>query len=150
MLRFEICRKVQVCIGTLHQAELPTVNASDIHTRARTRLLTEWQKRLSDSEMGRYCYSIVPSVSIEAWMASAVDERVFLVAMSRLASNHTSTRAHLLKINVVQDVLCQCAMGYDTNDHGLHCTLRKELHITPGAISSGRNMVALRLIFKYA
>jgi hypothetical protein len=47
-------------------------------------------------------------------MASTVDERVFLEAMSRLASNHTGTRAHLQRINVVQNALCQCAMGYDT------------------------------------
>jgi hypothetical protein len=65
-------------------------------------------------------------------MASTVDERVFLVAMSRLASNHTDTRAHLQRIYVVQDAFCQCAMGYDTIDHGLwecklHCTLRNEL-----------------------
>jgi hypothetical protein len=65
-------------------------------------------------------------------MASTVDERVFLVAMSRLASNHTGTRAQLERINVVQDAFCQCAMGYDTIDHGLwecgvHCALRNEL-----------------------
>jgi hypothetical protein len=38
-------------------------------------------------------------------MASTVDERVFLVAMSRLASNHTGTRAYLQRISVVQDAL---------------------------------------------
>jgi hypothetical protein len=59
-------------------------------------------------------------------MASTVDERVFLVAMTRLASNHTGTRTHLQRINVVQNALCQCPMGYDTIDHGLwecglHC-----------------------------
>jgi hypothetical protein len=48
-------------------------------------------------------------------MAPTVDERVFLVVMSRRQT-----------INVVQDALCQCAMGYDTIDHGLwecelHC-----------------------------
>jgi hypothetical protein len=52
-------------------------------------------------------------------MASAVEERVFLVAMSRLTSNHTGTRADLRRINVVEDALCQCAMGYDTIDYGL-------------------------------
>jgi hypothetical protein len=50
------------------------------------------------------------------------------VAMFRLASNHTCTRAHLQRINVVQDALRQCAMEYDTINHGLwecklHCTL---------------------------
>jgi hypothetical protein len=68
-------------------------------------------------------------------MASTVDERVFLAAMCRLASKHTATRAHLQRINVVQDALCQCAMGYDTIDLGLwecelHCTLRNELRAT--------------------
>jgi hypothetical protein len=52
-----------------------------------------------------YCYAIVPRVSIEAWVATTVDKRVFLVAMSRLMSNHTGTRAHLQRINVVQDAL---------------------------------------------
>jgi hypothetical protein len=66
----------------------------------------------NDSEMGRYCYSIVPRVSVEAYLASTVDERVFLVAMSRLTSNHTGTRAHLQRINVAQDALCQYAMGH--------------------------------------
>jgi hypothetical protein len=49
-----------------------------------------------------------------------------------LASNQTGTRAHLQRINFVQNALCQCAMGYDTIDHGLcecglHCTIRNEL-----------------------
>jgi hypothetical protein len=49
-------------------------------------------------------------------MASTVDERVFLVAMSSLASNHTGTRAHLQRINVVQDVL----IFENSKDLGLH------------------------------
>jgi hypothetical protein len=52
-------------------------------------------------------------------MVSTIDEKVFLEAMSRLASIHTGTQAHLQKINVVQDALCQCAIWYDTIDHGL-------------------------------
>jgi hypothetical protein len=44
-------------------------------------------------------------------MASTVDERVFLLAVFRLASNYTDTRAHLQRINVVQDALCQCAIA---------------------------------------
>jgi hypothetical protein len=53
-------------------------------------------------------------------MASTVDERVFLVAMCRLASNHTATWAHLQRINVVQDALCQCAMGYGNVSYIVH------------------------------
>jgi hypothetical protein len=148
------------------RAGLTTLNTPDIHTRARTRLLTEWQERWNNSEMGRYCSSIVPRVSIEAWMASTVDERVFLVVMCRLASNHTGTRSHLQRIYIVQDALCQCAMGYDTIHHGLwecelHCTLRNELQkkLRAAGIDHGkpirdilanRNMVALRLIFEYS
>jgi hypothetical protein len=101
------------------QAVLTTVNTPDIHTRARTRLLTGWQERWNDRKMGHYYYSILPRVSVEAWMASTVIKRVLLVAMSRLASNHIGTRVHLQKINVVQDAFRQYAMGYDTIDHGL-------------------------------
>jgi hypothetical protein len=140
------------------------VNTSDIHTCARTRLLTEWQERWNDSEMGRYCYSIVPRVSVEAWMASMVELRVFLVALSRLASKHTVTQAHLQRINVVQDA--QCALGYDTINHelwecGLDSALRNELQETLRAagfdhgrskrdVLGMRNMVAVRLIFEHS
>jgi hypothetical protein len=64
-------------------------------------------------------------------MTSRVDERVFLVAMSWLASNHTGTRADLQRTNVVQDAFFQCAMGYEPIDHGLwefglNCALTNE------------------------
>jgi hypothetical protein len=63
-------------------------------------------------------------------MASTVNDTAFLVVMSRLASNHTGT--HLQRRNVVQNALCQYAMGYDAIDQvlwvcGLHCTLKNEL-----------------------
>jgi hypothetical protein len=52
-------------------------------------------------------------------MASTVDERIFLVAMSRLAFNHTGIRAHLQRINVVRTPfasvpwgMIQSTMGY--------------------------------------
>jgi hypothetical protein len=43
-------------LGTLFQDQpgMTTVNASDIHTRARTRLHTEWQGRWNGGEMSRY------------------------------------------------------------------------------------------------
>jgi hypothetical protein len=82
-------------------------------------------------------------------MASAVDERVFLMAMSRLAFNHTGTQAHLQRINIVQDTLCQCAMRYDTINYGLwecelHCTLRNEVQIKPNHGRSIRDKLAMR------
>jgi hypothetical protein len=99
-------------------------------------------------------------------MASTVNKRGFLVAMSRLASNHTATRTLLQRINVVYDAFCQCAMGYDTIDYGLwecelHCALRNEQQekLWAAGIDHGssmrdvlavRNMVALRLIFEYS
>jgi hypothetical protein len=139
--RADILAKEGSTSGTLFQGQagLTTVNTSDIHTRARTRLLTEWQEIWNDSEMGRYCCSIVPRVSLEAWMASALDERVFLVAMSRLASNHTGTRAHLQRTNVVQDALCQCAMGYDTIDRGLwECGLHWSRQFNKGYVGNAQ------------
>jgi hypothetical protein len=86
--------------------------------------------------------------------------------MPMLASNHTGTRAHLQRIKAVQNALCQCAMGYDTIDHGLwecglHYTIRKELQEklraakidhdrSIGDILVMRIMVALRPIFEYS
>jgi hypothetical protein len=82
------------------QAGLSTVNMSNIHTRARTRLLTEWQERWNDSEIGHYCYSIVPRVSVEPWMASTVDERDFLVKKLQAAGiDHGSPIRDLLAMH---------------------------------------------------
>jgi hypothetical protein len=118
--RVDVLANERLISGTLFQdqAGLTTVNTSDIHISAMTRLLTEWQERWNENEMGRYCYSIVPRVSIKAWMVSTVNDRAFLVAMSSLASNHTGTRAHLQRINVMQDAFSRCAMGYDTMGYG--------------------------------
>jgi hypothetical protein len=123
--RADILAKEGSTSGALFQdqAGLTTLNTSDIHTRARTRLLTEWQERWNDSEMGRYCCSIVPRVSLEAWMVSTVDERVFLVAMSRLASNHTGTRAHTGIRTPFASVLwgtIQSTMGYGNVGYTAH------------------------------
>jgi hypothetical protein len=65
-------------------------------------------------------------------MASTVNDTAFLMAMSRLAFNHTGNQTHLQSRNVVQNALCQYAMGYDAIDQvlwvcGLHCTLKNEL-----------------------
>jgi hypothetical protein len=87
------------------QVGLLTVNTSDIHTSAKTRLLTEWPLSLFNSTGG----------SIKAWMASMVENRVLWVAMSRWASNHTGTRVHLQRVNVVQDAFCQFAMRHLDN-----------------------------------
>jgi hypothetical protein len=112
--------------GTLFQdqAGLTTVNTSDIHTRARTRLLTEWQERWNDSEIGRYCYSIVTRVAISR------------LAISRLASNHTCTRAHLQRIHVVQDALCRCGMGRWATLH----TNKRATRKTPGCRDRSRQI----------
>jgi hypothetical protein len=112
------------------QAGLTTENTPDIHTRARTRLLTEWQEKWNGQRDG----PLLLFDSTEGFgrgMDGFHGKRNGLFGGDvRLASNHTGTQAHLQRINVVQDALCQCAMGYDTIDHGLwecglHCTLRK-------------------------
>jgi hypothetical protein len=52
----KLAKKVSIS-GNLFQdqATLTIVNKSNIHIRARTRLLTECQKRWNNSNMGRYC-----------------------------------------------------------------------------------------------
>jgi hypothetical protein len=111
--RTDVLAKEGSISGTLlqDQARPTTLNTIDICTCAKTKLLTEWQKIWSSSDMGHYCYSIVPVVLIEACNAFTVDDRAFLVVMSTLASNHTDTRIHLQRINVVQDYF---HMGYNT------------------------------------
>jgi hypothetical protein len=71
--------------GTLFQDPLSTRLT---FTLARTRLLMAG--KMERQRDGPLLLLIVPRVSIEAWMAATVDEKVFLVATSRLASNHTA------------------------------------------------------------
>jgi hypothetical protein len=73
---------------------------------------------------------------VETWMASTVHDKAFLVAMSRLAPNNSGTRTHIRRINVA---FCQYVMGYDTIDHGLHCTLRNDLQQKLWALSRQPN-----------
>jgi hypothetical protein len=59
----DVLAKERSISGTLFQdqAELTTVNISNIHIRTRTRLLIGW----NDKDMGRYCLSILLKVSTE-------------------------------------------------------------------------------------
>jgi RNase H len=144
---------------------LPTANLADLRAGAFTRLKDEWQKEWDKSDMGRYCFSIMPQVSCTPWIVDMSLERKFIVYLARIASNHTRTGSHLQRINIVNDALCRCALDYETVDHivwscGLHDLPRRHLqdtlldagveHSTPVRdLLASRNFVALKAIFEY-
>jgi hypothetical protein len=79
----------------------------------------------------RYCYSVAPKV-VSPWVSAMTFQRMDIVYLSRLASNHTRTTAHLQRINIVNDALCRCSPDHGTVDNivwtcGLHSRERLQL-----------------------
>jgi hypothetical protein len=77
------------------------VRPSDFRPPSRVRILESWQCSWSDVRMGRYSYSILPSVT----------------SMNRMMSNHSCLRSHLGRINIVENLMCVRLGDYETINH---------------------------------
>lgn len=88
---------------------------------------SKWQQQWSAGELGRFCHSIVPSVSNKPWFEKYLGDlqRPIIRMASRIASNHTCLRDHLNRINIIDEPFCQyCETNeFETIDHVLfNCT----------------------------
>jgi hypothetical protein len=97
---------------------------------ARSRIQNEWQEKWDWSEMGRFAYSILPSVQEKSWFVSFEAEQHVITKINRLISNHTCLRTHLNRIGIVDNRICECGEDYDTVDHLLWSCVRfrEQLH----------------------
>jgi hypothetical protein len=75
------------------------VRPFDFRFLSKARMLDGWQCGWSGGAMGRYTYSILPSVSLVPWF------RRFVTSMNRMMSNHSCLRSHLERINIVENLL---------------------------------------------
>jgi ribonuclease HI len=92
---------------------------TDYIPRTRTDLINAWQERWDLSEMGRYTFSIRPSVTFEPWFKKFDANRHSISCINRLMSNHTCLRSHLDRINLADNKICPCGDNYETVDHVL-------------------------------
>lgn len=79
--------------------------------------IANWQTKWNESEMGRWLFSIIPTVSTTSWFKHMNVGRDFIRIMSRLMSNHSLLNAHLYRINLANDNLCGCGEGYHDIEH---------------------------------
>jgi hypothetical protein len=66
--------------------------------------------------MGRYTYSILPSVSLVPWFKHFDSNRLVVTSINRMMSNHSCLSSHLGRINIVENLLCVCLGDYETID----------------------------------
>jgi hypothetical protein len=93
------------------------VRPFDFRPLSRARMLDSWQCGWSGGDMGRYTYSILPSVSLVPWFRRFDSSRCVVTSMNRMMSNHSCLRSHLGRINIVKNLLCVCSRDYETIDH---------------------------------
>jgi ribonuclease HI len=93
------------------------VESHDVFPTLRCRSIESWQKGWSASDLGRFCYSILPNVKLKPWFAEIVCSRTFIKNMCRLIANHYSQNGHLYRINITDSNLCDCGKGYAVIDH---------------------------------
>jgi hypothetical protein len=93
------------------------VQLFDFRPLSRARMLDGWQCGWSGGVMGRYTYSILPSISLVPWFRRFDSNRCVVTSMNRTMSNHSCLRSHLGRINIVEHLLCVCLRDYETRDN---------------------------------
>lgn len=75
-----------------------------------------WQDKWETSNMGRYCFSLLPKVKNKPWYKNIPFSTKRIVFWNRILANHTTSNASLNRFNIVEDPKCECG-NYHTIDH---------------------------------
>jgi hypothetical protein len=93
------------------------VRPSEFRPLSRVRMLDGWQCSWSEGRIGRYTYSIWPSVSLVPWFRRFENNRCVINSMNRMMSNHSCLGSHLGRINIMVNLLCVCLGDYEMINH---------------------------------
>lgn len=96
---------------------LSPVQNADFIPQAKSYMIREWQEKWNSGDMGRFCFSIFPTVSLKPWFLKFKAERHVITKINRMISNHTCLQTHLNRIGIVENPICECGEDYDTLDH---------------------------------
>lgn len=110
----------------------PSQHPSDLNDYSsipRTNLMARWQSAWDSGEMGRFCYSIIPGVSLRPWFRRIECEsgRNSVVPLGRIISNHVCLGDHLNRVNMVGTPLCIVCNVYESIDHCLFSCSRFQI-----------------------
>lgn len=89
----------------------------DIVYPTRTRSINVWQSAWNVGTKGRFCHSIIPTVSTQAWFKDLGFSRREIVLLSKLISNHSRLPSHLKRNNIVEDDTCPCGEAPASPEH---------------------------------
>lgn len=93
------------------------VQAREYIPDIRTQVMNSWQLAWNQGNLGRFCYSILPKVTLKPWFHNMDVNRQFIKNMSRILANHYTLASHLFRINMVSTNICSCQTGYEDIDH---------------------------------
>ncbi|XP_055643087.1 uncharacterized protein LOC129779558 [Toxorhynchites rutilus septentrionalis] len=106
--------KVGASEGTLFEMQIAY---NEFFHIPRQDTLVSWQRIWSEDEFGRWLHTIIPKVSSKAWFKGLNVGRDFIRVISRLMSNHYNLNAHLYRIGLAANNLCDCGDGYHDIEH---------------------------------
>jgi ribonuclease HI len=96
----------------------------DYFPLAKSRIFGLWQNKWDQSDMGRYTYSVFPTIPRKPWFTKLEAERRVITAINRMISNHTCLNTHLYRIGIKDSQLCPCNEDYETLDHVMWACVR--------------------------
>ena len=79
----------------------------------------DWKHKWSQSDKGRFCYSILPNPSTISWFQNIKLSRKTITAINRIIANHSICASSLQRFNIVNNATCSCGENYETVDHKL-------------------------------
>lgn len=100
----------------------------DIFYPSERKAVSIWQEVWDNGSKGRFCYSILPTVTTNPWWSSYNLNRRQIVVLSKLISNHSRIAAHLKRNNIIEDDNCECGDGASSPDHLIFTCARYEDH----------------------
>lgn len=93
------------------------LSSLDVTYPAKSTGREKWQTLWSAGSMGRFCYSILPTVSQESWFNDLGFSRRQIIILSKFISNHSRLPAHLKRNGIINDDLCSCGVSSGDPDH---------------------------------
>lgn len=90
---------------------------SETSTEKMRKIREKWQTQWNSSDKGRFCFSILPKISSEAWYKRSPLDRQKIVFWNRIISNHTRCKKSLNRFEITNSALCPCGENYQSVDH---------------------------------
>lgn len=97
----------------------PPVYPFDLVAWSNKEACKSWQTIWDNSSFGRRLFSLVPKVGTPSWFHNISLDREAIVSICRIRFGHVRTNDHLFKINILDNIRCECSLASDSIDHTL-------------------------------